>query len=312
MKQAFMLLLSLFLLFGCKSKEEKKVETSTAPTEPVRIVAIGRVEPEQKITSVGSEVNGVIKKIYVNAGNKVRKGQVLIEFAHDYEDAKLLQTQAKEITQKAEIQNVQAQINAAKIRTENLRKTYERIQKIFDQGAETKQVLENAKSEYDQAVKDIERLTANLRSAESKLNEIKADAQLAAVDIERRKVKAPAEGLILTMDLTEGSAVSFEKPLFEFAPKSALTVLCEVDEMWADKIKLGQKAIIRTQGMDDKLGEGEIVYLSPYLKKKSLFSDDSSNMEDRRVREVRVRLSGNPDLLINSRVEVVVDLKQSK
>jgi hypothetical protein len=64
--------------------------------------------------------------------------------------------------------------------------------------------------------------------------------------------------------------------------------------------------------MDDKLGEGEIVYLSPYLKKKSLFSDDSSNMEDRRVREVRVRLSGNPDLLINSRVEVVVDLKQSK
>jgi multidrug resistance efflux pump len=242
----------------------------------------------------------------------VRKGQVLIEFAHDYEDAKLLQTKAKETTQKAEIQNAQAQINAAKIKSENLRKTYERTQKIFDQGAETKQVLENTKADYDQASKDVERFTASLNSAESKLNEIKADAQLAAVDIERRKVKAPADGLILTMDLTEGSAVSFEKPLFEFAPKSALAVLCEVDEMWVDKIKLGQKAIIRTQGMDDKLGEGEIVYLSPYLKKKSLFSDDSSNMEDRRVREVRVRLSGNPDLLINSRVEVVVDLKQSK
>lgn len=311
MKQAFVLLLSLFLLVGCKNKEEK-VETTTAPAEPVRIVAIGRVEPERKITSVGSEVNGVIKKIYVSAGDKVRKGQVLIEFAHDYEDAKLLQTKAKETTQKAEIQNAQAQINAAKIKSENLRKTYERTQKIFDEGAETKQVLENTKADYDQASKDVERFTASLNSAESKLNEIKADAQLAAVDIERRKVKAPADGLILTMDLTEGSAVSFEKPLFEFAPKSALTVLCEVDEMWADKIKLGQKAIIRTQGMDDKLGEGEIVYLSPYLKKKSLFSDDSSNMEDRRVREVRVRLSGNPDLLINSRVEVVVDLKQSK
>ena len=45
MKQAFVLLLSLFLLVGCKSKEEK-VETTTAPAEPVRIVAIGRVEPE--------------------------------------------------------------------------------------------------------------------------------------------------------------------------------------------------------------------------------------------------------------------------
>jgi macrolide-specific efflux system membrane fusion protein len=174
MKQAFVLLLSLFLLVRWKSKEEK-VKTTTAPAEPVRIVAIGRVEPEQKITSVGSEVNGVIKKIYVSAGDKVRKGQVLIEFAHDYEDAKLLQTKAKETTQKAEIQNAQAQINAAKIKSENLRKTYERTQKIFDEGAETKQVLENTKTDYDQASKDVERFTASLNSAESKLNEIKAD-----------------------------------------------------------------------------------------------------------------------------------------
>jgi hypothetical protein len=81
-----------------------------------------------------------------------------------------------------------------------------------------------------------------------------------------------------------------------------------VDELWANKIYIGQKATIRTQGMDDKLAEGEVVYLSPYLKKKSLFSDDSSNMEDRRVREVRIRLSGNTNLLINSRVEAVIDL----
>jgi hypothetical protein len=64
--------------------------------------------------------------------------------------------------------------------------------------------------------------------------------------------------------------------------------------------------------MDDNLAEGEVVFLGSYLKKKSLFSDDSGNMEDRRVREVRVRLSGKPDLLINSRVEVVIDLQPTK
>jgi len=64
--------------------------------------------------------------------------------------------------------------------------------------------------------------------------------------------------------------------------------------------------------MDDILAEGEVIYLSPYLKKKSLFSDNSANMEDRRVREVRIRLNGNSNLLINSRVEAVIDLDNSK
>jgi hypothetical protein len=75
-----------------------------------------------------------------------------------------------------------------------------------------------------------------------------------------------------------------------------------------NKLQLGQQAIIRTQGTDDQLAKGEVVYLSPYLKKKSLFSDDSANMEDRRVREVRIRLTGAANLLINSRVEAVIDL----
>ncbi len=309
MKQLFVFLLALAFVTGCNSQAEKPKENAAkTPTEPVRVIAIGRVEPEVKITAIGSEVNGVVKKIYIQAGDTVKKGQLLLEFGHDYEDAKGTQINTKVATQNAEIQNIQAQINSAGIKNDNLKTKYERLQKIFEQGAETKQNADNAKADYDQAAKDIERLNAALQSAQSKLKEISADAKVAAVDIERRKVKAPSDGIILTMDLTEGSAATTEVPLFDFAPNSALTVLCEVDELWVNKVKLGQKATIRTQGTDDKLAQGEVVYLSPYLKKKSLFSDDSSNMEDRRVREVRIRLAGNSTLLINSRVEAVINL----
>lgn len=313
MKPSFIILLALFFMTACNNKEANKTVVATkTTTEPVRVVAIGRVEPEVKITAIGSEVNGVIKKIYTYAGDTVKKGELLVEFSHNYEDAKLLQITSKIATQNAEVQNIQAQINSAKIKAENLKTSSDRIQKMYAQGAETGQNADNAKANYDQSLKEIERLQAAMRSAESKLNEISTDAKVASVDIERRMVKAPADGIILTMNLTEGSAGTTEKPLFDFAPTSPLTVLCEVDEMWVNKLKLEQKAIIRTQGMDDKLGEGEVIYLSPYLKKKSLFSDDSGNMEDRRVREVRVRLSSNANLLINSRVEVVIDLLNSK
>lgn len=312
MKQLFAILLLLIWSAGCKTKEDKPAsETVKTIVEPVRIIAIGRVEPEVKITAIGSEVNGLVKEIYVLAGDSVKKGQLLVEFRHDYEDAKLVQTNSKVATQNAEIQNIQAQITSAKIKSENLKTKYERLQKIFEQGAETKQNADNAKADYDQAAKDIDRLNAALQSAQSKLNEISVDAKVIAIDVERRKVRAPSDGVVLTMDLTEGSAATTEKPLFDFAPNSALTVLCEVDELWTNKLKLGQKAVIRTQGTDDKLAEGEVVSLSPYLKKKSLFSDDSSNMEDRRVREVRIRLIGNSSLLINSRVEAVIELEKT-
>lgn len=303
------MLLALLFFAGCKTNEEKAAaDAGKTIVEPVRIVALGRVEPEVKITAIGSEVNGVVKRIYAHAGDSVKKGDVLVEFVHDYEDAKQAQVNAKVGAQNAEIQNIQAQINSAKIKTENLKTKYERLQKIFEQGAETKQNADNAKSDFDQSAKDIDRLTAALHSAESKLNEIATDAKVTAVDVQRRKVKAPSDGVILTMDLTEGSAATTEKPLFDFAPNSALTVLCEVDELWVDKLKLEQHALVRIPGTDDKLAEGEVIYLSPYLKKKSLFSDDSGNMEDRRVREVRIRLSGNANLLLNSRVEIVIDL----
>lgn len=313
MQRLFLFILFLSALAGCNNGEEKTSpdQVLKTPTEPVRIVAIGRVEPESKITSIGSEVNGVIQKIYVHAGDSVKKGQLLIEFKHDYEDARLAQIQSRTAAQYAEMKNVQAQIQSAKIKTAGIKTRYERLQRMVQSGAETKQSLDNTQTEYEQADKEVERLTASLQSAESRLNEIKADANVIAVEIERRKVKAPSDGVVLTMDLTEGSAATTELPLFDFASHSSLTVLCEVDELWVNKIHLGQKAIIRIQGTDEQMAEGEVVFLSPYLRKKSLFSDDSSNMEDRRVREVRIRLSGQPALLINSRVEVVIDLTKN-
>jgi multidrug resistance efflux pump len=312
MKKSVLILSMLFSLFACNQKKEAVAEAQPVAMEPERIVAIGRVEPEVKITAVGSEVNGVIRDIYVQAGDTVKKGQLLVEFAHDYEDAKRQQILAKVSAQQAEISNVKAQLNVSKIKRDNTSTKLERMEKIVAQGAETVQNLDNLKADYEQTLKEVDRLSAALQTAESRLAEIGADSKVAEADIERRKVKAPADGVILTMDLTKGSVGSMEKSLFEFAPLSPLTVLCEVDELWVNKLQLGQQAIIRTQGTDDQLAKGEVVYLSPYLKKKSLFSDDSANMEDRRVREVRIRLTGAANLLINSRVEAVIDLSTKK
>jgi multidrug efflux pump subunit AcrA (membrane-fusion protein) len=123
------------LLSACNSEKTASASTQKITTQPVRVIAIGRVEPETKITSVGSEVNGVIQKIYVHAGDSVKKNQLLLEFRHEYEDAKLVQANSKTAAQNAEIKNVQAQINSAKIKLANLKTRYERTERMFENAA---------------------------------------------------------------------------------------------------------------------------------------------------------------------------------
>ncbi len=76
-KQLLIALLLFGFLAACNSKAAKPAaDTPKLSDEPVRIIAIGRVEPELKITPVGSEVNGVVQKLYVHAGDSVKKGYV--------------------------------------------------------------------------------------------------------------------------------------------------------------------------------------------------------------------------------------------
>lgn len=52
-----------------------------------------------------------------------------------------------------------------------------------------------------------------------------------------------------------------------------------------------------------------MILASPYLRKKSLFADNSANLEDRRVREVRVQLDNPENVLIGARVECIIDVQ---
>jgi multidrug resistance efflux pump len=309
MNAKYYLILMPFLLAACGKNAATKHAQAAAAAPSTEVIAIGRVEPEEKISAMGAQVNGVVKRLYVHAGDTVKKGQLLVELVHDYEDALLSQANSKLAAQRAEIESSKAQLSSVKIKTENLHVKLLRTQRTVASDADTKQSLDNAQTDYDQSLADIDRYNAMLMSEQAKMDECNADIAVVQAQIEQRKIIAPSNGVILNMDLTEGAAVTTSKSLFDFAPTSPLTVLCEVDELFADKVKVGQPAFIRNQGMDEKLASGPVIFVGSYLKKKSLFSDDSGNMEDRRVREVRILIKDNKQLIFNARVEAVINIQ---
>ena len=304
---------SIFVLaiVSCGGKQEDKaikdsIAQAAAPNALEMIVSIGRIEPENKIIKLGSEVGGIVKKVYFQAGDSVKKGDIIIELTNDLERAQLAVNSSQIDTKSSDIVSAQANLDGAKIKAENLKLKYERLKGSFEKGAETKQNLDNANTDFLTAQKEVERLSASIVTFKKQQQEIAQQSVVNSVQLQRRFIKAPSDGVILMMDVTQGSSIQALMSVADFAPTCPVSVVCEVDELFADRVKLGDKAYVRYAGQTEKLAEGEIIFAAPYLKKKSLFADVSSDMEDRRVREVRVRLLKAENLLYGSRVECVI------
>jgi multidrug efflux pump subunit AcrA (membrane-fusion protein) len=116
-------------------------------------------------------------------------------------------------------------------------------------------------------------------------------------------------GTFLSVNVRTGTYLTNTTPLGDLAPDGVLMALSEVDELFAEKVSVGQDAWIRNQGDTEIIAKGKIVFVGNYLKKKSLFSGKPDDLEDRRVREVRVELGDKANVLIGARVECVIQLK---
>lgn len=314
MKKLLYFILACLTLSSCGGgkKEEKKptITSKQAMSDVDKVVGIANIEPVGKILPISSEVNGTITSIAVEANDEVKRGQTLMTLDYKVEESQLAQAKSKLGTQRAVIQSAQASLAPLQVKLENARTNYERNKNLLNGGATTQQVVDDSNFAYQQIQKDISAAQATVAQQESKMAELQADINYFQTLLDRKLIKAPMDGKILSIDTKVGSAITNTSALGDFAPAGNLMAITEIDELFADKIKMGQLAYIRPQGSTEVLAKGKVIFASPYLKKKSLFADKVENLEDRRVREVRVELEPDSKVLIGSRLECVIELKK--
>jgi multidrug resistance efflux pump len=308
------LVMILFVLFlaGCGSNKEARKENPTdVAIEPVRIVGIGRIEPELKILEITSQTSGIVTQISFFPGETVDKGLIILELDSAVEKARLEQASARIQTQFSQIQAARAALASVRIKAENARLTYERTKNLFEQGTETQFSFDLAETEYKSLLEETKRWEAEAQSAERLVRQYRADLMLAQAEYEKRFIKAPTDGQLLSLDITLGSLVTPQKSLGTFAPESPLSAWCEIDELLATQLQIGQKAYVRQQGTTEPLAHGTVSFVGPYLRRKSIFSDEVGDLQDRRVREIRITLDQDANILIGSRVECVILLQDN-
>lgn len=290
--------------------EQSPAAQKTYDAQPKKVVGLAKIEPEGKTVQLYAQVNGTIEQVATKLGDQVTAAQVLFVVEHKSEDGKIekIKTQIRE--QEAAVKGAAANLEKAKGIALNTEKNYQRIRQVYAEGADTKANLDNAESTWQSARADVEAMAASLESAEGRLAELRSDLRLATIERDKYFVKAPANGTILQVDGVLGATVGPAVSLANFAAESPTDAVAEIDELFADLVRLNQPAYIRKQGASDSIATGIVIAVAPALRQKSLFSEEIGKLEDRRVREVRVRLlSGQEKVLYGQRVECVIDVK---
>lgn len=314
MKYNFLTLGSLLLLlnFSCGNDPEPKNEKKEVLRDEMeinQIVGIATIEPLERLRTLNAEVNGVVADVLVIDGQHVEKGESILVLDSQIENAQLAQAKSKLGTQKAAISFAKKSLQTKEIQLKKAYNDLKRDKKLLDGNAITLQAYENTQFQVEQNEKLVQEAIATVEQQEIKINELTADVAYFSTLQQRRNVKAPLSGTFLSVSVRTGTYLTNTTPLGDFAPDGVLMALSEVDELFADKVIVGQDAWIRNQGDTEIIAKGKIVFVGNYLKKKSLFSGKPDDLEDRRVREVRVELGDKANVLIGARVECVIQLK---
>lgn len=214
------------------SKNEFNYQTGIVEKGDIRsvVIATGTIEPIT-IVEVGSQVSGIISKIYVDFNSKVKKGVVIAEL-----DQSLFLTRLKQ--NEANYHSALAELEKANIHKINAEKSYNRAVELFKKELISVDEKDKAEEAYNSAIADV-------LSAEARVKQSKAQLDSSKVDIEHTIITSPIDGIVISRDVNVGQTVaaSFQAPvLFKIAENlRQMYVTCHIDEADIGKIKEGQK-----------------------------------------------------------------------
>ena len=311
MKKVFYALILFLFLVSCNKADKKKeaaAEKAKLELTYDRVVGVGMIVPEKDIIQLSSPVNGIVKKILKSENDSVSVGTPILELDHQLEDAKVKQLSSEVATQAAQIKADEASVGEYEAKYENAASELQRMQRLLAKGAETQQVVDDANTNLKSFQSNLNRLQASADVSKSRLNETKAVLQEAQIERARKIIVSPVNGRILELTVLVGGSVDTQVSLAQISPEGKTIAVCEIDEMYAGKIAVGQKGWIRNVGSIDTLSTGTVYFTYSFLKKKSLFTDQSGEKEDRRVRTIKMFLDQPEKLLLNARIECVIDI----
>ena len=224
-----------FVFFAGKKGGQLKVNTIVVHQDSIEktVTATGYVQPVDQV-EVGTQVSGVIQKIFVDFNSQVKKGDLLAELDKSTLNERLIQANAS-------LASAQSGLTYAQ-------QNYDRTKQLYGVKAATQAAYDDVINQLSQAKTTYENAKASLRQAK--------------VDLSYAEIYSPIDGVVLNRAVEEGQTVaaSFSTPtLFTIANDlKNMQVEADVDEADIGQVKDGQRVQFTVDSFQDDVFEGTV------------------------------------------------------
>ena len=285
----------LFFAIDGSAKKEEAFKTVTVEKGSIidKALAVGKIEPKQEI-SVKSKISGIVKKIYVDIGDRVSIGDPLFDIGPD--------------PTPIELTEYQRDVEIKKVAYDNDKRELDRLKSLVDKKLISTQ-------EYDNQEAQCEGSRLRLQLAKEKLSLIESGKSGTAGSKVDNIIKSPISGTVLSKLVEEGDPVV---PLTTFQAGTELMTLAKMDDLIfkgnVDEIDVGKlseempaEIEIGALSSKDKIS-GMVTKISPKAHKEegSTLFEVEIRIDDLGESFLRAGYSANADVIITKKEDIIL------
>ena len=289
------------------------------------VVATGKVTPITKV-EIKSKASGIVKKLDVDTGDRVKQGQVLAELDKVEIEAQVNSARAQLLSSQANLKSAEAdekraEVDAMGVDIPTLQRAYDRAKEMSHDGVISQATLDDAQRNYILAVnkRDVARaqLTVNkakVAQAQAQVEKDQAGLKQLEEQLSYTTITAPIDGIVLSRDVEVGDAVSSILVLgsgatlvMTLGDTSEVYVKGKVDESDIGKVYLGQPARIRVETFKDKIFTGHVTKISPMgVEKDNVTTFEVRVSINNPGGELKAEMTANAEILLDEHHNVLL------
>jgi HlyD family secretion protein len=259
------LLVVVSIGFVAKSRQKKVTEVQTDKVRRQdlvsKVTASGKIQPKKKV-DISASIPGKVVKLAVEEGQRVKKGDFLLQIDSAPYDASLANARAA-------LSAARSDLETARVNLKQIDQTYQRKVRMWESntGLISEQDYEQAKTDYDMQ-------QSRVKASEHQTEQLNANVDRATDDLNKTRVTSPMTGIVVRKAVEEGEVAvigtmnNAGTVLLTVADLSVMQAELEVDETDVGAVTLGQSADITVDAFPGRKFHGRVTEIgnSPILK----------------------------------------------
>ena len=275
------------------------------------VVATGKIQPLTKV-EIKSKASGIVKRLYVDYGDRVKEGQMLAELDREQLEAAVREARANLLAAQASYERNRIEAEGPDLPF--LKSSLERSRKLYADGLIAPSLLEDADKAYQMGINKQTAAKSQAAVARAEVEKARASLERYETDLKYATITSPMDGLVLSRDVEVGDAVSSILVLgsqatlvMRLGDVSEVYVLGKVDEADIGKVFLGQRARIVVESFKDKSFEGKVTKISPLgVEKDNVTTFEVRVSIQNPGGELRANMTANAEVILEEKKNVLM------